>query len=388
MKRPSDSWTTLRMVWQPPYGPTRKRAPNLKTLFWRWWTNSTRERYSSTGKYGSMLSRMTGWWNLRRCDSLDPALAWTGVKNSGRGISLSKFGVWSGINGYSISDFDKRLRSAHAGQISEHESQRILNNLLAPVNNIGNRELHDRHMSCLYVLWFEGVMRPSGKSISIQSTKGKGRLMKKEKKNQDPLAYWGPAISHHCERALSLVHSIKLIRKRGERGQISNTHVGRSRLRVELNSAPGVLVTWLHKLSHVARDSLPNWSSLIRFHIIRSIPTCRTVCKANENCIDLVTMSTLSTHENSVHESGAKADVPPIIAQLEDVPSLAPNLYRSQVDTTAIDPYKLKRKIDFRLLPWLALLYLMNYLDRGSIGNARVCTLYVLTFFCDISCTF
>lgn len=27
------------------------------------------------------------------CDFLDPALAWTGVKNSGRGISLSKFGT-------------------------------------------------------------------------------------------------------------------------------------------------------------------------------------------------------------------------------------------------------------------------------------------------------
>ena len=29
----------------------------------------------------------------RRCDYLDPALAWTGVKNSGRGVSLSKFGT-------------------------------------------------------------------------------------------------------------------------------------------------------------------------------------------------------------------------------------------------------------------------------------------------------
>ena len=28
-----------------------------------------------------------------RCDYLDPALAWTGVKNSGRGVSLSKFGI-------------------------------------------------------------------------------------------------------------------------------------------------------------------------------------------------------------------------------------------------------------------------------------------------------
>ena len=28
-----------------------------------------------------------------RCDFLDPALSWTGVKDSGRGVSLSKFGV-------------------------------------------------------------------------------------------------------------------------------------------------------------------------------------------------------------------------------------------------------------------------------------------------------
>ena len=30
---------------------------------------------------------------MRRCDSLDPALAWGGVKDSGRGVSLSKFGA-------------------------------------------------------------------------------------------------------------------------------------------------------------------------------------------------------------------------------------------------------------------------------------------------------
>ena len=27
------------------------------------------------------------------CDYLDPALAWCGVKDSGRGVSLSKFGL-------------------------------------------------------------------------------------------------------------------------------------------------------------------------------------------------------------------------------------------------------------------------------------------------------
>jgi len=69
--------------------------------------------------------------------------------------------------------------------------------------------------------------------------------------------------------------------------------------------------------------------------------------------------------------SGSKVeDV--VTVQIQDVPPLTPSLYRPEVDTSAIDPHKLKRKIDFRLLPWLTLLYLMNFLDRGSIGNARV----------------
>jgi acyl-CoA reductase-like NAD-dependent aldehyde dehydrogenase len=34
----------------------------------------------------------TGTWFLNRCDYLDPALAWTGVKDSGRGVTLSTLG--------------------------------------------------------------------------------------------------------------------------------------------------------------------------------------------------------------------------------------------------------------------------------------------------------
>ncbi|CAG8641177.1 17299_t:CDS:10 [Cetraspora pellucida] len=34
----------------------------------------------------------TGTWFMNRCDYLDPALAWVGVKNSGKGCTLSKFG--------------------------------------------------------------------------------------------------------------------------------------------------------------------------------------------------------------------------------------------------------------------------------------------------------
>lgn len=29
---------------------------------------------------------------MNRCDTLDPALAWTGVKDSGRGCTLSRLG--------------------------------------------------------------------------------------------------------------------------------------------------------------------------------------------------------------------------------------------------------------------------------------------------------
>ncbi len=33
---------------------------------------------------------------------------------------------------------------------------------------------------------------------------------------------------------------------------------------------------------------------------------------------------------------------------------------------------KLVRKLDLKLVPWLTLLYLFSYLDRASIGNAKI----------------
>ncbi|KAN0125051.1 Major facilitator superfamily domain containing protein [Russula decolorans] len=84
-------------------------------------------------------------------------------------------------------------------------------------------------------------------------------------------------------------------------------------------------------------------------------------------------MTTHVAHEDSESVSGSLSKVEKLVTvQIQDVPPLTPGLYRPEVDTSAIDPHKLKRKIDFRLLPWLTLLYLMNYLDRGSIGNARL----------------
>ena len=80
--------------------------------------------------------------------------------------------------------------------------------------------------------------------------------------------------------------------------------------------------------------------------------------------------------EKSDSASGGKLEEPVSgTVQLQEVPLHTPDLYCPEVDISAIDSHKLKRKIDIQLLPWLTLLYLMNYLDRGSIGNARVSTL-------------
>jgi hypothetical protein len=48
---------------------------------------------------------------------------------------------------------------------------------------------------------------------------------------------------------------------------------------------------------------------------------------------------------------------------------------RSEVDDFYIDPEaekRLVRKLDWRLIPWLCLLYLISFLDRTNIGNAKI----------------
>lgn len=57
-------------------------------------------------------------------------------------------------------------------------------------------------------------------------------------------------------------------------------------------------------------------------------------------------------------------------SQLEDVVELS--------DSKSLDPAREKallRKIDWHVVPWLSLLYLLSFLDRANIGNARVCSL-------------
>ena len=65
-------------------------------------------------------------------------------------------------------------------------------------------------------------------------------------------------------------------------------------------------------------------------------------------------------------------------AVIEEAVSIdGPKLYRPDVDVSNINEHKLMRRIDWHVVPWLAVLYLWNFLDRGNIGNARVCALIV-----------
>ena len=58
--------------------------------------------------------------------------------------------------------------------------------------------------------------------------------------------------------------------------------------------------------------------------------------------------------------------------RVEDVESLTIPAHRVEVDTSDIDEKKLLRKLDWALIPWLSFLYLLSFLDRTSIGNAKV----------------
>jgi hypothetical protein len=46
--------------------------------------------------------------------------------------------------------------------------------------------------------------------------------------------------------------------------------------------------------------------------------------------------------------------------------------HNPHADVSGIDEGRLLRKVDWKLLPWLSFLYFLSFLDRTSIGNAKV----------------
>lgn len=59
---------------------------------------------------------------------------------------------------------------------------------------------------------------------------------------------------------------------------------------------------------------------------------------------------------------------------MHDEKSLAhhPVMDEAAIVFSNVDEKKVLRKMDIRLLPMLALLYLLSFLDRGNIGNAKI----------------
>jgi hypothetical protein len=49
-----------------------------------------------------------------------------------------------------------------------------------------------------------------------------------------------------------------------------------------------------------------------------------------------------------------------------------PNWDGTDIDFSHVNQSAVLRKMDLRLLPMLALLYLLSFLDRGNIGNAKI----------------
>ncbi|KIJ67250.1 hypothetical protein HYDPIDRAFT_107992 [Hydnomerulius pinastri MD-312] len=81
IQKVSSDEEAIRLMNDSPYGLTASV-----------WTNAEENPASEEAFLRIVEELQTGTVFLNRCDFLDPALSWTGVKNSGRGVSLSKFG--------------------------------------------------------------------------------------------------------------------------------------------------------------------------------------------------------------------------------------------------------------------------------------------------------
>ncbi|KAK1959993.1 major facilitator superfamily transporter [Colletotrichum sublineola] len=82
-----------------------------------------------------------------------------------------------------------------------------------------------------------------------------------------------------------------------------------------------------------------------------------------------------SHYEKPDPEVNESSDEKPIDSQLEQAQMLAdlpdPDAGKTLEERAAIDK-KLMWKVDIWLVPWLSLLYLLSFLDRTNIGNARL----------------
>lgn len=76
--------------------------------------------------------------------------------------------------------------------------------------------------------------------------------------------------------------------------------------------------------------------------------------------------------EDKSLESGSEESVSSPLPSNDDSEQVLVNFDFSTTPIDAQQDRKLLRKIDLNLVPWLCLLYLVSFLDRTNIGNAKI----------------
>ncbi|KAJ3481682.1 hypothetical protein NLI96_g7499 [Meripilus lineatus] len=83
-----------------------------------------------------------------------------------------------------------------------------------------------------------------------------------------------------------------------------------------------------------------------------------------------------SSLHSSSNEKGNIVQTEDVVSPVGDgrlnAETLKHEVYNAHVDVSGVDEKKLLRKLDWWLVPWLSFLYLLSFLDRTSIGNARL----------------
>ena len=79
-----------------------------------------------------------------------------------------------------------------------------------------------------------------------------------------------------------------------------------------------------------------------------------------------VSRSISSNHTSKAKAKGKKAEEVARIDKLATAPGVTLESFAH------LDEKKILRKMDWHLIPMLALLYLLSFLDRGNIGNAKI----------------
>jgi hypothetical protein len=98
-------------------------------------------------------------------------------------------------------------------------------------------------------------------------------------------------------------------------------------------------------------------------------PSGRRFKRHGQNDIDFRSyLASTAMSESKVSKESARIDQSSD-KEASSISSTAQVLYNPDVDCSGIDEKKLLRKIDFALIPWLSVLYLLSFLDRTSIGK-------------------